>query len=125
MLVVRYRNKYATLNCINKSRKSLEKVFKSCQSHRLTGTELHTLFKGRRIQFNTETADIGQIDFVVQKDIWKTEKRTWQGIANILNEWDVGEQIRKNAPFMKPDEIFSFPLDIPAYITFDEEELTG
>lgn len=112
---------YKPILCnLQRDKKALSKIYNNYE--KVTGTELYTLFKGRRLQFNTERSS-GKIDLVVQKDVWKTDQKTWQGMADILNEWSVAQQLRNNAPFMKPDDVFSFTLNVPGDVTFDEEEL--
>ena len=80
----------------------------------LTGPELAALCKGRRLQFNTERG----ISLIIHHDIWKVDHRTWQGVADILNEWSAGDQLRHS--LTAPREVH---LDIPSHVTYDEDEL--
>jgi len=80
----------------------------------LTGPELAALCKGRRLQFNTERG----ISLIIHNDIWKVDHRTWQGVADILNEWSAGDQLKHS--LTAPREVH---LDIPSHVTYDEDEL--
>ena len=69
--------------------KKLNKLFYSCRQ--LKVDELYSLCKGRRIQFSQ---DDNRLQLIIYGDHWKTDKRTWSGMTDILNAWSVGDQIR-------------------------------
>ena len=66
----------------------------------LGGPGLHSLTKGRRLQFSS---DEDQYEMIIHKDIWKTKRDTWDGMANILNTWSVGDQVREKIKDMSDD----------------------
>lgn len=89
---------------------------------RMTGDELYVISKGRKIQFNTDV-DNGTIDLVIQKEKWATESMTWKGVADILNEWQVTDQLRRAIINLDDNEVFSIPLVVPGYLPLDEDDL--
>jgi hypothetical protein len=82
----------------------LNKLFFECPD--LTGEELLSLTKGRRLQFSQDETTY---ELLVHKDVWKTKRDTWNGMASILNTWSVGDQLREKMKDM-PDELFTIPL---------------
>lgn len=75
------------------------KLFYECVD--LTGDELRSITKGRRIQFSQ---DAYVHELIVHKEVWNTQKDTWDGMANILNTWSVGDQIREKIKDLPDDE---------------------
>jgi len=75
------------------------KLFYECVD--LTGDELRSLTKGRRIQFSQDNEFY---ELIVHKEIWDKNNDTWDGMANILNTWSAGDQIREKIKDLTDDE---------------------
>lgn len=81
----------------------------------MTGSELRYLTKGRQLQVNNETIR-GNYDLVIQRKLWHKDCKTWKGVARLLNEWEVTDQVREQIRHMKRDEIMVIPLNVAAFI---------
>ena len=89
----------------------LNQLFHKCDD--LTGDELKSIVNGRRLQFNTDNPEC--ISITVYPDIWNTNDRMWNGMANILNMWSVGDQVRKIQVDRDSYNVTVVALDIPNF----------
>jgi hypothetical protein len=85
----------------------------------MSGEELYLLCKGRRLEFAHEDYNI---HLLVHTDMWETERHTWVSVADTLNTWSVGDQVRENLASIK-DELIIVPLSIPTYLREDDSNL--
>lgn len=109
-------NRYCVkTKCIYNQRRVLDQLFYKCND--LSAQELYSITRGRRLQFNQDDVN-SDVQLLIHKDIWTVEEKTWQGMANILNEWSTGDQIRENAKKLK-DDLFIINLTIPDYIDYE------
>lgn len=96
----------------------LNKLFYECSP--LTGEELHSLTNGRRLQF----AQDDTLQLIMYPDTWQVEKRTWDGMADILNTWSVGDQIREKVKGFEKDKLVVIDLVVEDYDSnYDERDL--
>jgi hypothetical protein len=95
----------------------LNKLFYECQE--LNGDELYLLCKGRKLQFSQTDY---QVELLVYQQAWQVDKRTWSGMADILNSWSVGDQVREKIKTMKDEELLVIPLVIPDYLRMEDED---
>jgi hypothetical protein len=57
-------------------------------------------------------------------DTWQVEKRTWDGMADILNTWSVGDQIREKVKGFEKDKLVVIDLVVEDYDSnYDERDL--
>lgn len=87
----------------------LNEIFHKCDD--LTGDELKSIVAGRRLQFSTEDPEC--ISVVIYQEMWETDDKMWNGVAEMLNTWSVGDQIRKITP--EENDITVVHLDIPNF----------
>jgi hypothetical protein len=63
-------------------------------SRPMTGSELRELVESNRIQFTSVDYEHADLQMVVYAEKWITPSLTWEGIAEILNELSVSDQVR-------------------------------
>ena len=84
--------------------RNLNRLYYSCKP--LQAKELYEICKGRRLQF---TQDDDCIQMIVYSNQWRQDTETWSGMADILNTWSVGDQIRNKLANL-PNETYVIDL---------------
>lgn len=112
------RNNIKMFNDIHFKRRQLNSIFYSCSP--LNGDELCELVDSRRLQFS---AVENGIELFVHTEKWDIyDDMMWNGMSNVLNTWNAGDQIREKTKFLKENELLVIPIFIPATVKYDDDE---